>query len=756
MPYLSKLTKRLACARSLAILAVGIAACTPTDRTATDPAVDDSLQARNSSTNVASVVLSPSSATGSLGQSAQFTALAENTSGGAVTAGIPTWSSSDSTIVAVTQTGMGTAVGVGQATLTATINGVRGTAQTTVTGDPIASIALSPSSAAGSVGQQARFTATLTGVSGATVTGRRVIWTSSNPTVVSVDSTGFATGIANGTATIVATSGGKTASANVTVGTGTQAVTNPAMVTDLTVVAIADTTATLSFTQVNDGTGQPATYEIRDAVAPIAWGTAGAVTRGTCASPMGGTAIGTKISCTVNGLAPSTAYNFQLVAFRGTLGVSAVFGSLSAVAVATTIATVSQSSVASVAVTPGSASGAVGQGAQFSATVKNASGTVMAGQTIAWTSTNTAVVTVNASGYATAVGAGSAAIVASAGGKSGQAAITVTGAGGGSGTVSSTTVSPSSASIAVGATQALSATLKDVLGNILGGLTTTWSSSNTSVATVSSAGVVKGMSAGTATITATSGGMSGSSTITVSSTSGVSASFTGWANAPSSYPTATENPFNALDALNWRTSWNTSGLLTAGTDQSAVVSPSGVLQFSYPIGFVGSKAPAMEYFDFPTSVTHFYSGISWKANANWQGNSSNVNKLEFVYLNGGAGDVFLCAYGQPGGPYEITAALEIPTTDSRDLLVPNVAHVPFMMGGWHQIEWQVVQNTTTNPANGILRWWVDGTLVGEYTDINFPAQPMEEFQISPTWGGGPDVKTQNDFFWFDHAIVKGY
>ncbi len=88
--------------------------------------------------------------------------------------------------------------------------------------------------------------------------------------------------------------------------------------------------------------------------------------------------------------------------------------------------------------------------------------------------------------------------------------------------------------------------------------------------------------------------------------------------------------------------------------------------------------------------------------------------------------------------------------------MPNVAHIPFMMGGWHQIEWQIVYNTTTSPANGIVRWWVDGTLVGEYTDVNFPTAPMEEFQISPTWGGGPDVKTQNDFFWFDHAIVKGH
>src|SRR2546430_143310 len=53
---------------------------------------------------------------------------------------------------------------------------------------------------------------------------------------------------------------------------GSSAVTagvNPDAVTDLRVVGVADTAATLAFTEVNDGTGQPASYDVRFAVAPI-------------------------------------------------------------------------------------------------------------------------------------------------------------------------------------------------------------------------------------------------------------------------------------------------------------------------------------------------------------------------------------------------------------------------------------------------------------------------------------------------------
>jgi len=70
----------------------------------------------------------------------------------------------------------------------------------------------------------------------------------------------------------------------------------------------------------------------------------------------------------------------------------------------------------------------VKQTAQATATVRDASGNVLGGQTIAWTSSNTSVATVSTSGLVTAVAAGSATITATTGGKSGSAALTVTAA----------------------------------------------------------------------------------------------------------------------------------------------------------------------------------------------------------------------------------------------------------------------------------------------------------------------------------------
>jgi hypothetical protein len=124
-------------------------------------------------------------------------------------------------------------------------------------------------------------------------------------------------------------------SANGPVGTTTG---NPGAVSDLTVSATASASGTLSFTQVDDGTGQAANYELRYAVAPMTWATATSATSGTCSTPVIGTGIGTTLSCTVLDLLPSTSYSFQVLAYRGPLNAGAVLGGLSNVAVASTAA----------------------------------------------------------------------------------------------------------------------------------------------------------------------------------------------------------------------------------------------------------------------------------------------------------------------------------------------------------------------------------------------------------------------------------
>jgi uncharacterized protein YjdB len=170
--------------------------------------------------------------------------------------------------------------------------------------------------------------------------------------------------------------------------------------------------------------------------------------------------------------------------------------------------------VASVEVSPTSAIVAVGGTVQLSAATKDAGGEPLPGRVVTWASDAPGIASVSSTGLVTGIAAGGpVTITATSEGKSGTSSITVTAT---AEPVASVEVLPSSASIVVGGTVQLTATPKDANGQPLTGRTITWASNATGVATVSTTGLVTGVAAGSATVTATSEGKSGSSSITVS------------------------------------------------------------------------------------------------------------------------------------------------------------------------------------------------------------------------------------------------
>jgi uncharacterized protein YjdB len=292
-------------------------------------------------------------------------------------------------------------------------------------------------------------------------------------------------------------------------------------INDLSAIATSDTSIAVTFTAVSYGAAQPVAYEVRYAPHPMDWGSASTVTKGTCSPPIASPAAGQTIACSINGLMPSTTYDVQAVSFEGTLNVNAKFGAPSNVGTITTPAVFRV--VTRVSVTPDSLTGNVGDHGQFSAVAADAAGRSLTGRTVQWSSSNTAVVTVDATGLGTGVGAGTASVIATIDGVSGYAQVTVNGAasvGDTTHTVASVVVSPDTATLRVGASRTLTATILDAQGAPLSGITTTWTSSAPSVASVNSNGVVTAVSVGEAAITGLSGGHAGTAAITVIAASG--------------------------------------------------------------------------------------------------------------------------------------------------------------------------------------------------------------------------------------------
>jgi hypothetical protein len=164
----------------------------------------------------------------------------------------------------------------------------------------------------------------------------------------------------------------------------------------------------------------------------------------------------------------------------------------------------------------------IGRTLQLQATFLNAQGEPVPGTVDSWTSSDSAIATVNDGGLVTAISVGTAEITATAKKGKGHGRDNAPGQLKKNSkiivppdTVASVDVIPSSLNLVVGGTLQLEAVVRDAEGNVLEGRFVTWSSSDSEVAAVDGDGAVTASAPGTAVITATSEGKQGTAAVVV-------------------------------------------------------------------------------------------------------------------------------------------------------------------------------------------------------------------------------------------------
>jgi hypothetical protein len=160
---------------------------------------------------VASVEVSPPSATlTAFGGTQLLAAVAKDAGGGIIAGKRFAWTSSTPGVATVDQaSGLIRAVANGSTTITAVTDGVSGTAQVMVSQMVSGTVVTPPVDTLIAVGASSQFSAAGTDANGNPVLGKSFQWSSSAPGVVTVDlATGLATAVASGQATITAIADG--------------------------------------------------------------------------------------------------------------------------------------------------------------------------------------------------------------------------------------------------------------------------------------------------------------------------------------------------------------------------------------------------------------------------------------------------------------------------------------------------------------------------------------------------------------------
>lgn len=235
-----------------------------------------------------------------------------------------------------------------------------------------------------------------------------------------------------------------------------------------------------------------------------------------------------------------------------------------------------------------------------------------------------------------------------------------------------------------------------------------------------------------------------------------------WPNEPGGSQLLTDWGFSNQS---WPAGWGSDSPPQIVSDGTAPASASNVARQTFPSGFVGGVSPNNFYFPIP-GARELYAGYWWKASNPWQGHSSNGNKIHFFMGNNGSWNQVVEMYGPVSGPWRYSIYFPNSSVSNSHLspsygdavgtrhIFPNISDPPVTLGAWHRIEHYAKMSTTPTSRDGILRWWVDGVLVGSFTDVNYPQETISEFQFSPTWGGVGDTKTQTDYFQWDHVRIS--
>ena len=361
-----------------------------------------------------------------------------------------TWTSSDKTIATVSTAGKVTGVKAGTATITATSKATGLTATCTVT---VGYVKLDKTEASVEKDKAVTLKAT---VYPSSLTDKTVTWTSSDKTIATVSTAGKVTGVKAGTATITATS-------NSTGLKTTCKVTVSYVKLDQT-----DTALEKGKTMTLTATVYPSSLSDRS----VTWKSSN-------------TAIATV----------STAGKVK--------GVKAGTATITATSKATGLKTTCTVTVGYVKLDQTEASVEKGKTVTLKATVYPSS---LSDKTVTWKSSNTAIATVSTAGKVKGVKAGTATITCTSKATGLKTTCTVT--------VGYVKLDKTETTLLKDKTVTLTAT---VYPSSLSDKSVTWKSSNTAVATVSTAGKVKGVKAGTATITCTSKatGLKATCTVTV-------------------------------------------------------------------------------------------------------------------------------------------------------------------------------------------------------------------------------------------------
>jgi hypothetical protein len=228
----------------------------------------------------------------------------------------------------------------------------------------------------------------------------------------------------------------------------------------------------------------------------------------------------------------------------------------------------------------------------------------------------------------------------------------------------------------------------------------------------------------------------------------------GWPNQPAGFTLVSDQPWNQLTGNGWnylrRSASKDSDIIT---DATLPFSPTQSLRIIFTPDQGDNHEPGVHWMGGLGGLKEVYTGWWIKTSPNWTCSPAGCGKMTFLFALGGA-NVYTTLLNPESGigpPYRV--GLRPQWGGYPGNILPNVATTWINPGEWHRIEFYYKWETTPGVSgDGIIRWWVDGVLNGNHTNITYPsASGFNEFQFAPTLQNAP---TAEMYMYIDHTRLS--
>ena len=234
---------------------------------------------------------------------------------------------------------------------------------------------------------------------------------------------------------------------------------------------------------------------------------------------------------------------------------------------------------------------------------------------------------------------------------------------------------------------------------------------------------------------------------------------TNWPNEPAGATLLSDFNFDSRCSDGWKCVY-TGGQIVQ--DATAPLSGPNVLQQTWVNHSFTDVS--YTYYSFPAGTREFYMGLWWKPSNPFYG-WPTVQQQKIMLLEGT--HTYFSMYRKSGSgassEYGIWNHINLSNNNQHigsgfgqgELLFPNVNGKSVVLGQWHRLEWYVKASTTPSSQNGVFRWWMDGQLLGNYTNVNTEVPTFGTITLAPVWDAVvPEYSSFTDSHRYDHVHLS--